>query len=108
MRYTIISELIKISINLFCFYYWSVEVYTNTDIVICNDLKGLTMKLIKNFISGYGKGIELFPKVGSIDDDWRAIGEYLQISIKEFQEISNEEREKYQKSRAKKTRGAKR
>ena len=64
------------------------------------------MKLIKNFISGYGKSLELFPKVGSIDDDWRAIGEYLQISIKEFQEMSNEERERYQESRER-TRGTK-
>lgn len=57
------------------------------------------MSRLRDFIIGYGKSLELFPDIGSIDDDWKMVGSYLRVAIEKFPEMNNEEREEYKKIR---------
>ena len=48
---------------------------------------------LKSFIKGYGRGLVLFPNEGSIDDDWKMIGNDLKVAIKKLPEMSDEKKQ---------------
>ena len=54
---------------------------------------------LKNFIKGYGKSLDLFPYRGSIDDDWKIIGNDLKVAIKKLPKMSDEEKAIYKKQK---------
>jgi hypothetical protein len=51
------------------------------------------MSRFKDFIYGYGKSLDLFPEIGSIEDDWKIIGKYMDTAIKKSREIIYHEKQ---------------
>ena len=54
---------------------------------------------LRSFIKGYGRGLVLFPNEGSIDDDWKMIGNDLKVAIKKLPKMSDEEKAIYKKQK---------
>jgi hypothetical protein len=62
------------------------------------------MSRFKDFIYGYGKSLDLFPEIGSIEDDWKIIGKYMDTAIKKSPEIIYHEKQNKQKKNIRKKR----
>jgi hypothetical protein len=42
---------------------------------------------IKTFLKGYGSVLELFPKTGSIQNDWKMINIYMNEAVRNYSEL---------------------
>jgi len=52
---------------------------------------------IKTFLKGYGSVLELFPKTGSIQTDWKMINVYMNESVKKYSELKVEKQSQKRK-----------
>ena len=52
---------------------------------------------IKTFLKGYSSVLELFPKTGSIQNDWKMINVYMNESVKKYSELKFENKIKKRK-----------
>jgi len=49
---------------------------------------------IKTFLKGYGSVLNLFPKTGSTQTDWKMINVYMNEAIKNYSELKIETKHK--------------